>query len=94
MTGLRVTDHAVLRYLERVGGFELERLRTEMARRIAAGGPGQVGPDGEICIAIDGAIYVLRTRGGVQMVTTVLTQETARPRQRLPRFHEREGDDV
>ena len=30
---LRVSDHAVLRYLERVGGFDIERLRREIARR-------------------------------------------------------------
>lgn len=94
MTGLRITDHAVLRYLERVGGFEIERLRTEMARRIAMSGPGQVGRDGEICITIDAAIFVLRTHGGVQMVTTVLTQQERRAQQRLRRYHERDIDDV
>jgi hypothetical protein len=31
---VRVTDHAVLRYLERVGGFDIETLRQNMARRV------------------------------------------------------------
>jgi len=34
---VRVSDHALIRYLERVGGFEIERLRIEIARRVEAG---------------------------------------------------------
>lgn len=30
---VQVTDHAVVRYLERVGGFDIAALRAEIARR-------------------------------------------------------------
>lgn len=30
---LHVTDHAIVRYLERVGGFNIEGLRNDIARR-------------------------------------------------------------
>jgi hypothetical protein len=30
---IHVSDHAVLRYLERVGGFEIEALRQDLAKR-------------------------------------------------------------
>lgn len=31
---VRVSDHAVLRYLERVGGFDIEGLRASISRRV------------------------------------------------------------
>ena len=31
-----VTDHALVRVLERVGGFEIERLRREIAKKVQA----------------------------------------------------------
>jgi N6-adenosine-specific RNA methylase IME4 len=33
---VRISDHAVLRYLERVGGFSIEELRRELSQRVSA----------------------------------------------------------
>lgn len=65
---ITVTDHAVLRYLERVGGFEIEALRREIARRIS-----EAAPEGASAIVIEGHRFILR-EDAVQgrTVTTVL----------------------
>lgn len=54
MTGpVTVTDHAVLRYLERVVGLDIERLRSEMAVAChnSAGAP---------CVRVEGVRYIVR----------------------------------
>lgn len=49
-----VSDHAVLRYLERVAGFDIEALRREIGRKVdraaVAGASG---------VVIDGMVYKL-----------------------------------
>lgn len=68
-----VTDHAVLRYLERVGGFEIEQLRRQIAARIR-----KAAPEGASAVVIDGHRFILRdddTHGRV--VTTVLEADWA-----------------
>lgn len=60
---ISVSDHAVLRYLERVEGMDIERVRREIGARVDhAAGLGACG------IIIDGFSY--KIDGGV--VTTVL----------------------
>lgn len=89
---LRVSDHAVLRYLERVGGFEIDRLRAEIARRVSAEGPGMRGLTGERCVLIEGMVYVIREDGQGPIVTTMIrSAATASGRARLQ--HYREVDD-
>lgn len=83
---LRVSDHAVLRYLERVGGFEIDRLRAEIARRVLAEGPGIRGDGGEICVQIEGIVYVVREDEYGPIVTTAIRSRA--PKSRLPRFRE------
>lgn len=62
-----VSDHAVLRYLERVGGFEIEALRQQIADRLEP-----AASTGAESVVIDGFRYVLRSDSGGPVVTTVL----------------------
>jgi hypothetical protein len=62
-----VSDHAVLRYLERVGGFNIDGLRTQIAKRIEASCP-----DGAASITIDGYRFVIREDEKGRVVTTVM----------------------
>lgn len=62
MTGpVHVSDHAVLRYLERVVGLDIARLRAEMADacRNSAGAP---------CVRVEGVRYIVR---GSSVVTVL-----------------------
>lgn len=68
---LRVSDHAVLRYLERVGGFEIETLRQQIAARVAKNAVR-----GAFSIKIDGNQYLLKESSGVLVVVTVLQAGT------------------
>lgn len=76
---LIITDHAVVRYLERVGGFEVERLKRALATRIR---PMLV--DGVSGINIDGHYYMIERRDGDFVLVTVL------PKGRINHFR-REG---
>ena len=64
---VRVSDHAVLRYLERVGGFEIEKLRQAMAARVALSATL-----GAHTVLIDGHRFVLKDAMGEVVVATVL----------------------
>lgn len=61
-----VSDHAVVRYLERVAGFDIDRLRIEIGRRVEAG--ALVGAS---AVKIDGFTY--RIQNGV--VTTIMPSD-------------------
>ena len=64
---VQVSDHAVLRYLERAGGFEIEALRQAIAGRVAR----TVLP-GAHSVVIDGLRYLVRKGpDGVVVVTVV-----------------------
>ncbi|MGR3479379.1 hypothetical protein [Salipiger marinus] len=67
MTRLRVSDHAVLRYLERAGGFEIEQLRGHMAQRIQQAWTGDT-----LYVRLDGFSFVIRRDEMGPVVTTVL----------------------
>ena len=64
---VRVSDHAVLRYLERAGGFDIERLRREIGHRVeaavAAGASG---------IQIGGVNFRIKEDEHGPVVTTVI----------------------
>lgn len=62
-----VSDHAVLRYLERVGGFDIESLRRQIAERLEPHAAA-----GAEAVNIDGYRYVRRNDSGGPVVTTVL----------------------
>lgn len=64
---VRVTDHALIRFLERAGGFELEKLRKEIARKVY-----KSAPDGATGIKIDGVNFVIVSDGDERVVTTVM----------------------
>ncbi|MBR9819363.1 MAG: hypothetical protein GYB51_00010 [Rhodobacteraceae bacterium] len=66
-----VTDHAVLRHLERVKGFDIEAVRTEIARKTERGVRL-----GAASVLIDGFRYVLR---GGSVVTVLHRSYAPRP---------------
>ncbi|MCO5083375.1 MAG: hypothetical protein M9955_17175 [Rhizobiaceae bacterium] len=65
MTGMRVSDHAVLRYLERVVGLDVEALRAQIALDCARA-------QGAPCVRTEHARYLVRGR----LVVSVLDGET------------------
>ena len=73
---LRVSDHAVLRYLERHGGFEIEKLRQDIGRRLAP-----FAATGAHRIKIDGIVFAIREDAQGKTVTTVLEQSRSAPKQ-------------
>lgn len=69
---LYVSDHAVLRYLERHGGFEIEKLRQQIAARLAP-----LAATGAAGIKIDGVVFIIRDGVDARYVTTVLERDRA-----------------
>lgn len=67
MKRIRVSDHAVLRYLERHGGFEIEKLREQIAARIAP-----FAATGAEHVRCDGLVFVIRGEDPQRVVTTVV----------------------
>lgn len=67
MSRLIVSDHAIVRYLERVGGFEIVDLKRAIAARVRPLlAPGISG------VTIDGHTYVIDHRDDGIVVVTVL----------------------
>lgn len=65
---VRVSDHAVLRYLERVGGFDIEALRRDIRDRVHRA--AEAGASG---VVIDGFRFCVRMdREGGLVITTVI----------------------
>ncbi|WP_444452019.1 hypothetical protein ACTTAI_13255 [Rhodobacter capsulatus] len=76
MKRVRVSDHAVLRYLERHGGFEIEKLRRSMELRLTP-----LAQTGAARIKLDGLVFVLRrSADGGKTVASVLDPQNAIPR--------------
>lgn len=69
---MTVTEHALLRYLERVVGFDFSFYRDTLARRAAI-----AAANGENAVSLDGHVFVIE--GG--RVVTVLP-EGGRPKRR------------
>jgi hypothetical protein len=64
---IRISDHAVLRYLERVGGFEIEALRKQLCDRIAP-----VAVEGMESVQIDGHRFLVQQDPRGIVVVTIL----------------------
>lgn len=72
MTLIVVTDHAVLRYLERVAGVDVEAARRHIANRVTMGAVlGAVG------VSVDGHTYIISHATGRAAVTTVIPRPGA-----------------
>lgn len=67
---VRVSNHALLRYLERVGGFEIEKLRCEIASEVQARLP-----DGASALILEGYRYVIRDIAEARVVVTVMPHD-------------------
>lgn len=77
---IHVTDHALLRFLERVGGFDIDGLRRNMASRLR-----DAAATGAPAVVIDGHAYCLtHNEDGSTTLTTVLDRELAGPHMRKP----------
>lgn len=63
-----VSDHAVLRYLQRVGGYDIDKLREQIAERV-----GALAVSGAKAVVIDGYRYHLAPpdERGTLVVTTI-----------------------
>ncbi|MBD3738595.1 MAG: hypothetical protein IE938_19335 [Pseudomonas balearica] len=80
---MRISDHAVLRYLDRIGGFDIERLRDEISRRVAADWN-----ESSLYVPFGAHSFVVRQDEDGPIVTTILE----RPRKLRP-FREIASDD-
>lgn len=67
MTPIRVTNHAILRYLERAHGLDIELIRRHIAGRCATG--AQLGA---IAVTVDSVKFVLEANAADTAVVTVL----------------------
>ncbi len=68
---VRVTDHAVLRYLERVGGFDIKGLRKDIQSRMVQ----RVAGIGAQCVIVDGHRFVVKATEAEMVVVTVLKKD-------------------
>lgn len=76
MTGLAITDHAMLRYLERVGGLDVPALRTAIAASLArASATAETIGVADYTVVAHGVRYVVRQGN----VVTVLPGRLAAP---------------
>lgn len=71
---VRVSDHAILRYLERVGGFDIEGLRAAIAGRLEGAARA-----GACAVVIDGHVYVIREDAQGPIVVTVAPRRSEFP---------------
>lgn len=67
MTVIHVSDHAVLRYLERAHGLDTEAVRRHLAGRVQTGARL-----GALAVTIENVKLVLRERAGEHHVVTAL----------------------
>lgn len=72
MAGLRVTDHAMVRFLERAGGVEVEALRLQIEASLErAHSAARAMSEHDYLVRVDGLIFVVRG----EAVTTVLPDD-------------------
>ncbi len=65
-----VSDHAIIRYLERVAGYDIARLKAEIGHRVDAAAQA-----GASAVIIDGFSYQLaRDAQGHPIVSTIIPQ--------------------
>lgn len=72
---VRVSDHALLRFLERAGGCDLERLRCQLEESLkrAVSAASDIG-GGNFSVRADGLTYIVRNN----VVVTILTDKHKR----------------
>lgn len=77
---LRVCDHALLRFIERVGGLDVEGLRRHLAESLdrAAAAAEQLGQQ-EMTIAADGFHYVVVKDRVVTVLTPAMKPKRMKP---------------
>lgn len=72
MSALSISDHALLRFLERAGGLDIEELRARLQNSLARAHTAARSVSGaDYLIKADGMIYVVRGT----TVTTVLDEK-------------------
>jgi hypothetical protein len=76
-----VSDHAVLRYLERVGGFNVEGLRRDIQRRMVKTVTGI----GAQSVVVEGHRFVVKQTDDALVVVTVLDKNDGSPLFEVPR---------
>lgn len=73
MAGPHISDHALIRLLERAGGYDMETLRARMERALSrAHAAARSISDSDYLIRVDGHTFVVRG----DTVTTVLDDNT------------------
>jgi hypothetical protein len=67
---LRVTDHALVRFLERAGGLDVEGLRAALSRSLtrSAEAAARIGAS-EYVITADGCSYIVKNNAVVTVTT-------------------------
>ena len=81
MSGPRVTDHALLRFLERAGNLDVEGVRVQLELSLArAHSAARSITTSDYLVNVDGMVIVVRG----ESVTTVL--DTEKPHQRARRL--------
>lgn len=79
MTRLRVTDHALVRFLERAGGIDVEGVRAQLEAGLARShDAARSVSESDYLIKVDGFVLVVRGEN----VTTVLDADEAPGRAR------------
>ncbi len=72
-TALRVSDHALLRFIERAGGLEIEALRAKLegslkraasAADLVSGGDYTIAADGLLYVVTNGTVVTIKPRPG------------------------------
>jgi hypothetical protein len=68
---IRVTDHAVLRYLERSGQFDIEALRRNIAQRLQPAANA-----GASSVIVNGVVFIIGSDENGPTVITVLPRNS------------------
>ena len=71
-TRTEVSDHAIIRYLERVHGYDIDALRANIAARV-----DEAACAGAVAVVIDGFRYVFQDGDRGPVLTTILTAQMA-----------------
>lgn len=87
---IRVSDHALVRWLERTGLVDLEPLKNMLGHSLerSAAAANQLGSSHYLILA-DGLVYVVRNR----VLVTVLTDEDPHVHVRAMRYEQGAGGD-
>ena len=69
MAGPHITDHALVRFLERAGGLDIEELRSELSTSLArAYAAARSVSESDFLIRADGLVYVVRGQNVVSII--------------------------